>query len=238
MRIETTPHPEWVRNFLEEIEPYNDRIMNGPYFDEMAAGTLSMSRFRGGLLNFYPLIEDFPAYMGHAIQKVPRGRSRRNDMARDWLMQNINIERKHTLWYRQWAIDFGVPRKAFDKPIVPPPEIDAINNFLWRTVTHGTVAECIAAVNYGIEGPSGEWTKRVEPNIRKYEGRDGVTFRRSTLFWIKAHAAYDDMHTPEALELIKAFATTRREQEKATRAALRSMAYYAMAADACYREFS
>lgn len=234
MTIETTPHPPWIEEFLGIMSPSIDRIVSGSYFGRMAAGTLSMKKFRAGLINFYPLVEDFPAYMGHIIEKVPRGKNARNDMARDWLMDNINTERRHTRWYRNWAVDFGAPEEAFETAIVPPPEIDAINNFLWRTVSHGTLAESVAAVNFGIEGPTGEWTKSVKRNIRAYEGQNGVTFGKETLFWIKAHAAYDDKHTPESLELIKAFATTDDERKKVIQAAQRSLEYYAMAAEACY----
>lgn len=234
MELQLASHPPWVETFLDRVAPTVERIVNSPYFAEMAAGSLSMARFRHGLLNFYPLIEDFPAYMGRVIQKVPGGHEPRNEMARNWLMHNINTERKHTLWYRQWAIDFGVPEAAFDSRIVPPPEVDAINNYLWRVVDQGSLAECIAAVNFAVEGPSGEWTKRVKPNIRAYAGRDGVRFTKRTLMWINAHARYDDKHTPEALEIIKAFATTGPEQERVMLAAQRTMEYYAMAADACY----
>lgn len=234
MEIQLTRHPPWVETFLERIAPSVDRIVDGPLFSEMAAGCLSMARFRYGLLNCYPLIEDFPAYMGRAIQKVPGGREPRNDMARNWLMVNISIERMRTIWYRQWAVDFGVPEAAFDSRIVPPPEVDALNNYLWRVVDQGSLAECIAAVNFAVEGPSGEWTKRVKPNIRAYADRDGVRFTRGTTMWINAHARYDDKHTPEALEIMKAFATTEQEQERVMLAARRSMDYYAMAADACY----
>ena len=234
MELQLTSHPPWVETFLQRIAPTVDSIVNGPFFAELAAGSLSMARVRCGLLNFYPLIEDFPAYMGRAIQKVPGGREPRNEMARNWLMHNINSERKHTVWYRRWAIDFGVPEAAFDSPVVPPPEIDVINNYLWRVVDQGSLAECIAAVNYAIEGSAAQWTKRVRPNLRTYANRDGVRFTRPTMMWINAHARYDDKHTPEALEIMKAFATTGEEQERVMQAAQRSMEYYAMAADACY----
>ncbi len=58
-------------------------------------------------------------------------------MARQWLMENINIERRHALWYQQWAVDFGVLPEAFANPILPPPEMDAINNYLWCIAHNG-----------------------------------------------------------------------------------------------------
>ena len=237
MKIMITPHPSWVDEFLDFIDPYYNSIVNGLLFSELAAGTLSIERIRGGLLNFYPLIKNFPEYMALTLAKVPVENNPPNNMARDWLIENISIERRHQTWFRQWAVDFGVPRKALSKPIVPPPEMDAVNNYLWRVAGHGSLVEGISAVNYAIEGPSGQWTKLVARKIRAYEKQPGVTLRNGTLTWINAHASYDDRHPDEALELIKAFAKTKQEQEMVKLAAQRSMEYYAMAADACYEMF-
>ena len=147
-----TPHPPWVRKFLSAVGPYQKHVTNRPFFVEMVEGTLPMRKFRTGLLYFYPLIEAFPKYMGLTLAKIEQEDSRRNNAAREWLLRNINIERKHMLWYRQWALDFGVSRTDLKK-VVPPPEIDAVNNYLWRIVHGGSLAESLAAVNYGIEGP-------------------------------------------------------------------------------------
>jgi pyrroloquinoline quinone (PQQ) biosynthesis protein C len=232
MTLKPTRHPTWVREFLKSVAPFEDRVVNSPFFAQMADGTLSMKRFRAGLLYFYPLIEAFPKFMGLTLARVPEGGAVRNTLVRNWLIRNINVERKHTIWYRQWAVDFGVPEEAFEKPIVPPPEIDAVNHYLWHVTSQGTLMEALAAVNIGIEGPSGVWTKRVNKNIRAYARRRGVTVRKGTLSWVDAHAAYDDFHPAEALELIKMFARSKESREKVTRAAQRSKDYYAMAADA------
>ena len=166
MTLKPTRHPPWVREFLKAIAPYQDRVVNSPLFAEMADGTLSTKRFRAGLLYFYPLIETFPKFMGLILTRVPEGGAARNILARDWLIRNINVERKHAIWFRQWAVDFGVPEETFENPVVPPPEIDAVNHYLWHVTSQGTFVEALAAVNIGIEGPSGMWTKRVKKNIR------------------------------------------------------------------------
>jgi pyrroloquinoline quinone (PQQ) biosynthesis protein C len=57
------------------------------------------------------------------------------------------------------------------------------------------------------------------------------------LEWVSAHASYDDKHPDEALEIIKAFATTKEEQEKVKQATKRALEYYALALDACYEIF-
>ena len=226
VEIELTPHPEWAREFEDSLAPLRARVVRSPLFVEMANGTLSMSRFRGALVGFYPLVESFPSFLKLTLKKVPRDNDERSNLARDWLAENIKTERQHATWYRQWARDFGVPSDTFSRTVVPPAEMDAVSNYLWRIGTQGTLSECFAAINYGIEGPSGDWTQLVAPNIQAYEGQPGVKFRKGTLLWLKAHAMYDDMHTPESLELIKLFATTKEEQDKVKIAARRSMEYY------------
>lgn len=235
--VEITPHPPWVVDFLSTVTPCKDRIVHGKLFSEMASGELSMPRFRGALLYFYPLIENFPKYMGLTLSKIPEGDHPFNNLAREWLLTNMNIERRHAQWYRQWAVDFGVRGELLRKPVVPPPEMYAVNNYLWHVVSHGTLIEAICAVNFGIEGPTGFWAKLVERNIRSYKGKHGVVFQQGTLTWLKAHAAYDDAHPDEALELVKLFAKNKADRQLAQAAAQRSMEYYAIAADACYDLF-
>jgi pyrroloquinoline quinone (PQQ) biosynthesis protein C len=208
-------------------------VVTSPFFADMAAGTLSMARFRFGLLHFFPLIEAFPKYIALLLTKLPL-QGEPAEAARDWLIQNLGVERRHVVWYRQWAVDFGV-RAGDLLANKPPPEIDAVNNHLWRVATYGAFAEGLAAINVGIEGPTGIWTKRVRPRIGAYGRRRGVTVRTGTLTWLNAHARYDDRHPDEALDLIAKFARSNADWRLATEAACRSMAYYAMAADAVYR---
>ena len=239
MKLELTRDPDWVLNLHERLLPFVRGIVDGKLFTEMAEGTLTMKRFRSGLLYFYPLIENFPKYMGLTLTKVPEGDAPRHNLAREWLLENMNLERRHADWYRQWAVSFGVSSRALNRPVVPPPEMDAINNYLWRVASYGSLAEAIAAVNFGIEGPTGIWAKEVKRNIRSYEGRPGVSCgNKEVLFLLKVHADYDDRHPKEALELVKLFALTKAEQKRVISAAQRSMEYYALAADACYELFA
>jgi pyrroloquinoline quinone (PQQ) biosynthesis protein C len=231
-------HPEWVNEFIQSIEPYKAKVVNSRIFKEMSRGTLDSKRFRGGLINFYPLIENFPLYMALNLAKVPAGDSPWNKKTRYWLITNINQERLHTVWWKQWAVGFGVPKEALDKEIRPPLEMDAINNYLWRVCTHGSLSEGISAANYAIEGATGEWTKKVKEDLKKYERVKGAEVNKRTLRWVTAHASYDDRHPDEALEVIKAYATTNEEREKVRQAAQRSLEYYALALDACYEIFS
>jgi pyrroloquinoline quinone (PQQ) biosynthesis protein C len=235
--IRLTPHPTWVENFLCHLKPYKDRVVNNRIFEDISYTRLSGSQFQGAIINFYPLIENFPKYMALTLAKVPAGNSRWSRKARYWLITNMNQERLHTDWWKQMARGFGVPTEALEKEIYPPPEMDAINNYLWRICTYGSLVEAISAANFAIEGATGEWTKKTKVGFQKYSNVRGYEIDEKSLEWVTAHASYDDKHPDEALEIIKAYATSREEQQKAMQAAKRSLEYYALALDYCYQTF-
>lgn len=235
--IKTTEHPDWVIDFLEYLQPYKDRVVNNKFFEAINEGTLSKKQFQGALINFYPLIESFPKYMALNLAKVPPGGSKWSKRTRLWLITNMNIERLHTSWWRNFAVGFGVPEKTLDDEIYPPPEMDAINSYLWRICTHGSLAEGISAANYAIEGPTGEWTRKIRDSFKQYAGVEDVDISEKTLEWVAAHASYDDKHPYEALEIIKAYTTTPEMQKKVKLAAQRAMEYYALALETCYQLF-
>jgi len=236
--FETTPHPDWMIEMLTFLEPYEERVVNSRIFGDVASGNLSERLSQGATISFYPLVESFPQFLALNLAKVPGGNSERNRDTRCWLISNIQQERLHARWWRQLGQTFGLPAERFGEDITPAPEIEAINNYLWRVCTHGTLSESIAAANYAVEGPTGRWTKRVREGFRKHRFVEKIEVTKSGLEWIEAHASYDDAHPIEALEIIKWFATTREEQEKVRRAAMRALEYYELALEACYRLFA
>jgi pyrroloquinoline quinone (PQQ) biosynthesis protein C len=235
--IKVTPHPQWIKELLGFLNPYHDRVINHRIFNDIIAGLLTIKQFQGGLINFYPLIESFPKYMALNLAKVPSGDSNWNKQTRYWLITNINQERLHTGWWKRWAVGFGVSPDVFNEEIYPPPDMDAINNYLWRICTHGSLAEGISAANFAVEGPTGEWTKRIRERIRNYSNVEGIEVNEKTFEWIEGHADFDDRHPEQALEIVKAYATTKEEQEKVKYAAKRALEYYAQALDTCYELF-
>ena len=234
MKIQLTEHPEWIINFLQEIEEYEDNILEGNCFGKMAKGELPVEIFRQVMINFYPLVQNFPKYMDLLLPKTPMDDSPGATMTRHWLNENINFERLDATWYRTWITGFGVPRELTAKEIYPAPEVDALNNFLWKVCTYGTLPEAIAGLNFAVGGPTGKWAERVHRNIRKYHGAEGVDMSRRSLIWLRAHANCGQ-HSNEALEIIKALATDKEEQERVVRAAKNGMAYYALAAETGYQ---
>src|SRR5215208_6804343 len=127
-----TPHPKWLEDLLVFLQPYEDRVINSRIFRDLSAGNLTLKRFQGALINFYPLIESFPQFMALNLAKVPAGDSTENGDTRNWLIANIDQERLHTGWWKQFAAGFNVRAEELKNEICPPPEMDAINNYLWR----------------------------------------------------------------------------------------------------------
>lgn len=170
IEIEVTEHPRWVAESLRRIAPFEQKITSHPYFEEMAAGILSLKRFQSGLINFYPLIASFPKYMELTLTKLQEEKSDAAKKSRQWFLDNISIERRHAEWWKDWAEGFGVPRSRLEDEVFSLPEIEALNNYLWHICTDASIVEAVAAVNFAVEGPTGVWAR----NVRRGLGREPI----------------------------------------------------------------
>lgn len=233
--ITVTPHPKWVDDLLDSLKQYHEKIVANQIFVAVTRGCLTKPLSQGATVDFYPLIESFPQYLGLTLAKVPAGNGEWSTKTRDWLISNIHQEKLHARWWRRMAIKFGVSETELDSSRLPPAEIDSINNYLWRICTHGSLTEAVAAANLAVEGVTGEWTKRVREGFKRFPRVEDTPLDNHALEWITAHASYDDKHPAEALEIIKAYATTESQQEKVKDAAIRALEYYSIALEACYR---
>ncbi|MEO7199826.1 MAG: TenA family transcriptional regulator, partial [Dokdonella sp.] len=59
----------------------------------------------------------------------------------------------------------------------------------------------IAATNYAVEGATGEWAKILYES-ESYRESFPEASRAKSLRWLQLHAAYDDTHPWEALEIV------------------------------------
>lgn len=231
--IAVTPHPAWAQRFWDDLVPVKDAIAGHPLFTAMAAGELTLARFRHALLNFYPLVGNFPHFMALTLARTHEVQAPGVLEARDWLINNIRIEQRHLYWYRDWAMGFGVSARELDE-CLPPPAMDAINHFLWHVNQRASIAESIAATNLAIEWATGDWTRSVVKGMRIYAERGEMVLDRRTMAWLRAHAHYDDAHPYEAMELVKRLCGDDAAlQQKCFRAARRGMEYYLLALDDC-----
>lgn len=232
-KIKITPHPEWAQNFWDNLVPLKDKVSKHQFFKEIEAGTLEVEVGQKALIDFYPLVENFPKYMALNLAKTKRGLPG-NLEAKHWLIQNIKVEQNHADWWHFWARGFNVSDKQLVEA-VPSPAMDAINNYLWHINTYGTLAEGIAASNLAVEWATGEWTINVIEGVKSYSKNGNFAIDDKVMSWLNAHASYDDEHPYEAMELIKMVAVTEEDRKKAFEAAKRSLEYYILALDDCYQ---
>lgn len=229
--LEVRPLEGWSRAFWNHLEPFKKAIVEHPLFSGMADGSLPVPVYQRALRNFYPLVENFPKYMALNLAKV-RLDIPGHEQAKVWLIDNIKIEQRHAYWYEDWAAGFGIAADEL-RAVVPPPGADAVNHYLWQTGRQASLEEGIAAANIAIEWATGEWSRSVYEGMKLYQERGDAKASRRTLAWLRAHAAYDDMHPYEAMELVRLICQTPEQQEKALQAAQQGMGYYRLALDDC-----
>jgi pyrroloquinoline quinone (PQQ) biosynthesis protein C len=220
--------PPWVERMASSLKPDLAAVLESPLFAATAYGTFPEGAWRRVVLEFFGVVEAFPRYMGAYLARTSFGKRPGDILARDWLIGNIRTEALHAQWFIDWAGGLGVTE---DEMISyrPGPEVTALQEFLWSMAARGSLAEAFGAVNYAIEGSTGEWSRLVVQPFRKRVGDD-----KYALMWLEEHAHYDDLHPREALELIKL--TVRDEADQAnTEAAIRtSLQLFRRGFDACF----
>jgi pyrroloquinoline quinone (PQQ) biosynthesis protein C len=234
LELEITPNTGWAKDFWDELTPYKDQVVNHPYFRDASDLSLSLERLQRALIDFYPLVENFPKYMGLILSKTTSGLFAGDEQTRYWLMTNMMVERKHADWWVDFAIGFGCDRDALyhAKPGI---KTDALNHYLWNVNTRCSLAEGIGATNLAIEWATGEWTRNVMPKAVEVGRKFGFEPDKKTLAWMDAHAEYDDHHPYEAMEIIKFYCAEDKElRAKTLEATKKGIQYYLLGLDECY----
>ena len=225
-----TPHPAWILDLRQHIEPTWNAILKSRLLQEASAGTLSLPQMRAWLTQLYPFIETFPKWIALNIPKT------QDAISRGFLIDNIRVEKRHAEQWVYMAEGFGIKRADL-YAVKPLPEVDALTHWLWSINTQGTLAEAVGATNYAIEGITQEIAKVTVKGFPHYEGIDGIHLERKAYWWMEAHAQYDDLHPQQALEIMKMYATTKDLQDKVAFVTRRSLEYMLMAFETCYTQF-
>jgi pyrroloquinoline quinone (PQQ) biosynthesis protein C len=221
-------HPAWVENMISNLRPDHTALLESPLFATTAHGTFPEGAWRRVVLEFFGIVESFPRYMGAYLARTSFGKRPGDFLARDWLIGNIRVEALHAQWFIDWGIGLGVTEEEIIA-YRPGPEVTALQEFLWSMAARGTLAEAFGAINYAIEGSTGEWTRLVMPAFRQRFGDD-----KYTLTWLEEHAEYDDAHPREALELIKLTVRDEADQGNAEAAVHTSLLLFRRGFDACF----
>lgn len=193
-------YPEWLQKVVNDTAVYKQRVIEHEVFVQMKEAKLNRETTRNFMIGVWPTIEQFPQYMALNLLKARYGRSRGENMARQYLIQNIRVEQKHADHWMEWAQGCDITLQELVHGQVPL-GTHALSHWCYHTAERDPLAVAIAATNYAIEGATGEWACFVCENDT-YEKSFNVEIRKPAMRWLKVHAHYDDTHPWEALTIV------------------------------------
>jgi pyrroloquinoline quinone (PQQ) biosynthesis protein C len=223
-----TPHPSWVTGMLGRLTDSWQGVLASPVFTDTANFGVDDAVWRRVVCEFFCVVEAFPKYMGSYLARTTFGVRPGDLLARNWLIGNIRTEAKHAQWFLDWGVGLGLePSEIIQHR--PGPAAAALCEFLWSVSLRGSLVTAFGAVNYAIEGTTGEWTRLVLPAFDNRFGDDPRALK-----WLSMHAEYDDAHPREALELMKLTARDEDDHRAAEEAVGLSLELFRRAFDSCY----
>ena len=197
---ELTSYPQWAQDMVADCEKAKQRVVNHEFWDLMGAGSLDFASTANFMKGIWPVIERFPAYMALSLLKTQFGRSAGDNLARRWLVRNIRVEQNHAEYWLNWAEGAGVERDEVLHGRAPH-GTGTLASWCEQICSSGSLAASIAATNYAVEGATGEWSQRIYESAAYVESFP-KEIRAGSLRWLQLHAAYDDTHPWEALEIV------------------------------------
>jgi len=193
-------YPAWAQDMVAETEAAKRDVVDHELFRQMREARLDTTTTRHFMVAIWPVIERFPAYMAQSLLKTSYGRSAGDNLARRWLVRNIRVEQNHAEHWLNWAEGCGVPRSDVLGGAAPH-GTEVLSNWCEEAVCMDSLAAGMAATNFAVEGVTGEWAYSVYDSDVYRESFD-PSHRTRSLRWLELHAAYDDEHPWEALEII------------------------------------
>ena len=196
---ELSSYPQWAQDMVGECDVVKRTVVDHELWRAMCTGEHPeiTQRF---VVGAWPAIERFPCYMARSLLKTRYGRSEGEDNARRWLVRNIRVEQNHAEYWLNWAEGAGVSRQQVFHGQLPP-GTQVLADWCEQVSTGDTLAASLAAVNYAVEGATGEWS-RILYESESFAAQYPESRRRGSLRWLQLHAAYDDEHPWEALEIV------------------------------------
>jgi pyrroloquinoline quinone (PQQ) biosynthesis protein C len=222
MATPLTANPSWVADMDHALEPLRHKILDTPVVVHASENRLIDGQIQNFLVAFYPIIRDFPQWLGLLLERSPAS-------GRGFFEDNIRVERRHDAMWRAMGDGFGVPKERFRVPEAQLPAVQSFHGFLTQQCSRGPFAEAVAATNYAVEGVA---QKISEKALRGLGHNEKIGPRGR--WWLEEHAKYDDEHPIQALEIIKECVARGDAPADVTRAARRSLELMEAAMLACY----
>lgn len=197
---ELTSYPQWAQDMVGACNPVKQSVVDHELWEMLSSRTSRHACTVNFMVGIWPVIERFPGYMAQSLLKTRYGRSEGDNLARRWLVRNIRVEQNHAEYWLTWAEGAGVPRaQVLDGPL--PGGTQDLAKWCEEVSSRGSLAASVAATNYAVEGATGEWARILYDSL-DYAARFPEATRKGTLRWLQLHAAYDDTHPWEALEIV------------------------------------
>jgi pyrroloquinoline quinone (PQQ) biosynthesis protein C len=197
---ELTSYPEWAQDLVTACESTKQGVVNHEAWTLMREARMDAVGTRDFMVGIWPVIERFPGYMALNLLKTRYGRSKGENMARRWLVRNIRVEQNHAEYWLNWAEGAGVSQdEVLNGPA--PYGTEALASWCEEVSRSGPLAAGMIATNYAVEGATGEWSQKVYESMA-YAESFPKDIRAHSLRWLQLHAAYDDTHPWEALEIV------------------------------------
>lgn len=193
-------YPGWAQAMVAECLPAKQALIEHEIWTLMREARLDRVSTRNFMVGVWPVIERFPGYMAHNLLKTRFGRSAGDNLARRWLVRNIRVEQNHAEHWLRWAEGAGVSREEVLNSTAPY-GTEVLDRWCEEVSSTDSLAAGIAATNYAVEGATGEWSQKVFESSVYAESFD-PRHRTASLRWLQLHAAYDDTHPWEALEIV------------------------------------
>ena len=204
---ELKSYPQWAQEMVAACEDARRSVVEHELWDVMRDGSVRFESTRNFMVGIWPVIERFPGYMARSLLKTQYGRSAGDDMARRWLVRNIRVEQNHAEYWLHWAEGEGIAREELLSGRTPR-GADVLARWCEEVSANDSLAAGVAATNYAVEGATGEWSQILYDSA-SYRERFDASSRTRSLRWLQLHAAYDDTHPWEALEIVCTLLGTR-----------------------------
>ncbi len=227
-RIQLTDATLLSQHFVDAVRPSWDAVAVHPFFSDFQQH--DARQIRKAIQGFFGVIEAFPRLMAAVLSRLEPAQGPHVEEARAWLMRNIAVEDLHRRWWLEMGGAFGLSAAEVTAH-EPTPAMEAPLLHLWNVARTAPLGPAIAAINYAIEGVTGDFSKRLAVEVPRWFTQHGLTLRPRALRWLEAHATYDDVHPIEALEIIKGACTDLPAMSLAAKTACRSLLYLRLGLD-------
>jgi pyrroloquinoline quinone (PQQ) biosynthesis protein C len=222
MSIHVTANPTWVADMDRALEPLREAILDLPVVVDASENRLADKAMQNFLVAFYPIIRDFPHWLGLLLARSPAS-------GREFFEDNIRVERRHDAMWRAMGDGFGVPKDRFRHAEPLLPAVQSFHSYLTEHCTAAPFALAVSATNYAVEGVAQRISEKALRGLSQNE-KIGPRGR----WWLEEHAKYDDEHPIHALEIIKDCVARGDDSTDVVDAAKRSLDLMKHAMLACY----